>query len=269
MLLSASDVSLLDSALNNWESVEYVAEALVLAGCVGEYFSEFTKIRTERWRSGLGKISLLVLIAGLAIELGALIRTNDLAGKEIAVLNGIAAEAGSHAAVAEGTAKSFDLKIAEARKDAEVAKEEAAKANERASVNEREAERLKRENLTLEAEIQPRALTLEQQREIGRALLPLAGQKVTVLSLVSDPEGFQLGEQIRAAFKLAHMDVYDMNGKGLGGPGEMVGVDVSFWLAGNAAKAVQEALVSLGHLSSVTTHQANAQRTYLAHYGPG
>ncbi|MGB7760013.1 MAG: hypothetical protein WBL61_09300, partial [Bryobacteraceae bacterium] len=251
MLLITSDVSFLDAALGTWEIVEYIAEGLVLAGCVGEYFSEFTEIRTEEWRGGLGKLSLLILIAGLTVELGALIRTNSLAGQEIALLNGVAADARVRAASAEVTAKGFDLEIAGARKDAEVAKEGAAKANERASINEKEAERFKYENLKLEAEIQPRALTLEQQRDMGHALLPLAGQKATIISLATDPEGYQLGEQIRAAFELAHRDVRDMNGKGIGGPSGLVGISVNYWLTENAANAVKKALVSLGHLDSV------------------
>ena len=142
MLLISPDVALLDRLLSWWEHAEYVAEAFVILGCVGEFTAEFTEINTRDWRHQLSKVSLLVLIAGLAFELGALVRTNGLSGQEIALLNGVAAEARTRAANAESTAKGFDFKIAEAQRgtaeaqrDAETAKERASKANERAAVN--------------------------------------------------------------------------------------------------------------------------------------
>jgi hypothetical protein len=89
----ASDLASLDSSLTRWEWVEYSAEFFVVLSCMGEYIAEFTKIKTEKWRHQLNRRSLIVLIAALAIELGALCITNGLSGKEIAVLNGIAADA--------------------------------------------------------------------------------------------------------------------------------------------------------------------------------
>src|SRR5579862_5360846 len=83
----------IDALLSWWEWIEYLAEAFVVLGCVGEFVADFTKIRTLEWRHQLSKVSLLVLIAALAIELGALFRTNRLSGQEIAVLNGVAASA--------------------------------------------------------------------------------------------------------------------------------------------------------------------------------
>ncbi len=87
MLVTSSDVASIDRLLGRWEWIEYFAEAFVIAACIGEFIAEFMKIRTEDWRHQLAKISVLVLIAALAIELGALVRTNILAGKEIALLN--------------------------------------------------------------------------------------------------------------------------------------------------------------------------------------
>lgn len=92
----------------------------------------------------------------------------------------------------------------------------------------REIQQLKSNNLKLEARIQPCSLTIEQQRLIGESLRPLAGQKVTVLSFATDPEGYQLGEQLVTAFKSARMDVFDMNGKGFGGPSGLAGINVNF-----------------------------------------
>jgi len=84
MLLTISDVSSIDALIDKWEWVEYVAEAFVMIGCVGEYVADFTKIRTDHWRHRLSMISLIVLIVALGFELMALVRTNNLSGKEIA-----------------------------------------------------------------------------------------------------------------------------------------------------------------------------------------
>ena len=180
MPVTNPDIASLDAFLSRWEAAEYAAEAFVIIGCVGEFIAEFSQIRTQEWRHQLGKISLLVLISALALELGALVRTNALSGQEIARLNGTAADAIARAASAEEKAKGFDSRIAdaqrgtaEAQRDAESAKERASKADERASANEREAARLSKlaadEQLaraTLESEIQARTMTLKQQQDI-------------------------------------------------------------------------------------------------------
>jgi hypothetical protein len=115
MLVTSSDVASIDTLLNWWECAEYIAEAFVILGCVGEFVAEFTKVRTEDWRHALGKISLLLLIAALGIELGALVRTNNLSGQEIAILNGVAADARTRAANAEN--KTLQLRAAIADRD--------------------------------------------------------------------------------------------------------------------------------------------------------
>lgn len=220
-MLAAPDVSSLDSALNFWEFIEYVAEALVLAGCVGEYVSEFTCLKTEGWRSRLGKLSLLILIAGLAVELGALIRTNNLAGQEIALLNGVAADARLRAANAEGTAKGFDVKIAESRRDAEIAKEGAAQANERAAANEREAARLRAEAERLEKEAEDersarvkiednvdwRSIKDGQRKDIVAHLSRFAPQLAECSFLSSDMEAFSFSADLAEALRAARWQV--------------------------------------------------------------
>jgi hypothetical protein len=154
MLITNPDVASLDGLLSWWERVEYVAEGFVILGCVGEFMAEFTGIRTPEWRHQLSKVSLLVLIAALAFELGALGRTNSLSGQEIALLN--------------GKAKEFDSKIAEAQRgtaeaqrDAEIARQDASRLNTRAGKLEKEAadarndtEKLHQQNLATEAKLE-------------------------------------------------------------------------------------------------------------------
>lgn len=78
------DNASLDALLTRWETIEYVAEAGVIAGCVGEFIAEFTTIKTPAWRHRFSRFSLIVLMASLAVELGALYRTNSLSGEQIA-----------------------------------------------------------------------------------------------------------------------------------------------------------------------------------------
>ncbi|MGO9258633.1 MAG: hypothetical protein ACLQU1_20280 [Bryobacteraceae bacterium] len=90
---SLGSLGSLDSSLNRWEWTEYIAEFFVVLGCAGEYIADFTSIRSEKWRRNFSKRSLVVLIAALAIELGALFQTNRLSGKEITLLDNVSAEA--------------------------------------------------------------------------------------------------------------------------------------------------------------------------------
>ena len=63
------------------------------------------------------------------------------------------------------------------------------------------------ENRRLNVLIQPRFLTLQQQRHIGAALLPFKGQKVMVwVASLNDPESYHFAEQIFAACRAARLD---------------------------------------------------------------
>jgi hypothetical protein len=233
MLVITSDVGSLDRLLSWWESAEYVAEAFVILGCVGEFIAEFTEIRTLGWRRQLSKISLLVLIAALAIELGALVRTNGLSGREIALLNGIAADARIRAANAEATAKGFDSQIAEAQRvtaeaqrEAEIAKEDASKADERAAANEEEAARLgkaaedeKLARVKIEKQLAPRTLNDSDRQTISQQLRPFApsfsGRKVKVSSYTGDAEGIVFSLEIIDILTRAGIDVEPIVGRAM------------------------------------------------------
>jgi hypothetical protein len=72
------------SAFDVWESIEYVSAAIVIVGASGEALGEFTNFlgaRESRDRKDLIlKISTIILLVGLAIELAATMRVNFLAG---------------------------------------------------------------------------------------------------------------------------------------------------------------------------------------------
>jgi hypothetical protein len=102
------------SSIGFWEIIEYAAEAIVIIGALGEFLTEFEFVlkgdekRTIRHR--IGKAAALMLIIGLAIELGALVRTNQLFSNTIGALYMEASDANERAAAASH--EEFDLRIA-------------------------------------------------------------------------------------------------------------------------------------------------------------
>ncbi len=93
----------------------------------------------------------------------------------------------------------------QAKKQEILAISQITEARERAAIaNRRAAE--------LTARLQPRSLTLEQQRQIGEALRSLSGSKVTVYSFGWDQEGFMFSKQIISALRLGGIDVNDRSG---------------------------------------------------------
>jgi hypothetical protein len=231
MLLTSSDVAVLDGLLSWWENAEYIAEAFVILGCMGEFVVEFTRVGKRGWSHQLSRLSLLVLIAALSFGLIALARTNHLSGQEIALLNSVAAEARTRAANAEGTAKGFDSKIAdaqrgtaEAQKVAEIAKQHASEADERAAVNEKEAARLGKlaadESLAranIEKQLAPRTLNDSERIALGKQLHQFAprfsGRKIIISSYSGDAEGIVFSLEIVDILTRAGIDVDPVIGR--------------------------------------------------------
>jgi hypothetical protein len=154
MILTSSESSGLESSLGCWEIGEYIATGIVILGCLGEFLSEFTNfwnVRNDRHgKDTLGKLSALVLIGGLAVELVCLVNTNNLSGRIIAGL-----------------------------------------VNQAAQANKR--------SLELEAEIQPRYLSDEQQSAIGENLRRFAGRELLIASQWIDAEAARLARQVKTA----------------------------------------------------------------------
>ncbi|HKR30857.1 MAG TPA: hypothetical protein VJT08_10275 [Terriglobales bacterium] len=110
----------------------------------------------------------------------------------------------------------------------------------------------------MQALIQPRSLTIEQQKAIGIALRPFAGQKIVVSSSSADPEAYLLSEQIVSALKSGHLDVEDRSGKGNAaatGLAEITGIRINWWLTEAPAMAVGEALKQFGQLKHVNVRR--------------
>ena len=85
MILPASEVASLKSALGCWELVGYISTGVVFLGCVGEFIAEFTSFsREEDRKHKLSRLSLIVLIAGIAGELLGGVRVSQISGELIA-----------------------------------------------------------------------------------------------------------------------------------------------------------------------------------------
>jgi hypothetical protein len=86
-------------------------------------------------------------------------------------------------------------------------------ANERAQNAEKAAESEKLERVRLEAEIQPRRLSHEEQVEISRDLRHFAGMTVALATYSQDTEAMVFAIQIQEALKMADLTVVDLIGR--------------------------------------------------------
>jgi hypothetical protein len=187
MFLTASEVLTLSSPLDWWELGEYISASVVIIAVAGEYIADFTNWFTqadEAKKKRLGKRSTILLIAGLAMELLCLVRTSQLSGNTIAVLNRQAREA-------ERIAKGFEQDIAKAREGMATAKQETARL---ASIA--EGERLAR--IEIEARLAPRRIGVEQRRKFAKTLSPYPGTLVELATPPGDSEAADFGADIRS-----------------------------------------------------------------------
>jgi hypothetical protein len=147
-----------------WEHTEYAGEAIVFLGCLGEFLTEYEHVlggkERENRRHRLARGFAIVLMAGLAIELLALVRTNELFTRTIAALN---QEAGL------------------ARKDAGDAIERAA-ASDLARVQ-------------LEKGMAWRHLSEEQKRALCSFLTPTGAERSNILSSPQDGEAWSYANE--------------------------------------------------------------------------
>ena len=134
MTLTHSDVASLTSALACWEVAEYCFGLLVAVACLGEYAADFTDWFThgmEEKKKRLAKISTLLLISALALELICLVKTNQLSGQLVGSLASKADEASTKSQSAITDAASASTLAKGAKDDAKTAKDDAISAKGR------------------------------------------------------------------------------------------------------------------------------------------
>lgn len=214
MALTATDVAALESSLNHWNTIAYLATALVFAGVAGESVEEFADFPKNARRKGrVRKICALVLILGLAGELISLIRSSELSGKIDAVLTEQAAQAGREAAQANG-----QMNIAIQQQKALEAETEGARLKQ---------EQLRQQNLRLQSEVEkertarrrieermaPRTMSATQCAHVSNSLLTFQGARVAVGSPPDDPESTEFAQQIITCLQAAKLNVESLVGR--------------------------------------------------------
>jgi hypothetical protein len=196
MTLTASDVASLKSALGCWEWAGYISTGVVFIGCVGEFFAEFTRFPAEeKKKRKLARLSLILVIAGIAGELLSTVRASQLSGLVIA---NVEAQAGDAKTSAEGAAdaasraKSFAQQAegyaTKANEKVDSFRLQIAQANERAAKAEKATEDERLARVKIEEKLAPRHLTLEQQQVIARQLRRSPSQQVSIWSYGEDLE---------------------------------------------------------------------------------
>jgi hypothetical protein len=122
--------------------------------------------------------------------------------------------------------------------------------------------RLTNENLKLEAEIEPRRLTPDQQSDIAKELAPFEGKTVTLSSYALDAESAVLAGQIRDALALAKMQPNDSNLMTVQAAGSIqLGIHISA-----KDEALAKALLSaLGKHLAATTQQSPSRGGFVAY----
>jgi len=111
------DLSALMSSLSCWEYAGYAGLAIVIIGVVGEGVHDFTTWFSNTWWSTKGgRLSVLVLIAGLAIEGVTQVKANSLSGQIIAFLGEQAATTRERAATLEKEAAELRMSAANLEK---------------------------------------------------------------------------------------------------------------------------------------------------------
>lgn len=97
-----SEISILESLAEFWERVDYVGLFLVFVGVCVESLVEFTTlIKSAVWKPKIGKVSALVLIVGLTLELISSSRLSVINRQVVGILYKRTADAEKRAAHAE------------------------------------------------------------------------------------------------------------------------------------------------------------------------
>lgn len=296
MTLTASDVASLKSALDWWELAEYASTGIVFIGCLGEFFAEFTAFpKSEHRKHKLARLSLILVIAGIAGELLATVKSSELSGQIIAYVEANASDAktsadnaahaaerasasaqradelSSNAASSAGRAStlargarqeadSFERDIVSAKQQAASAESHLANALQRAASAEKEAAQA---SLDLEKFKAPRTLTDEQAKDIAEKVRMFSGQDFEVVTYWDSKEPLEIGQRIAdilvglAGWKLQELKEWQGLLPGTSGI-FVVDHPKSDEVAKEAAAALVSALNSEGIHASV--RQANDQR---------
>jgi hypothetical protein len=188
MILSDLEVASLKSALRCWERFGYISTGIVFLGCVGEFVAEFTSVpKSKEVGSKLARLSLIVLILGIAGELLSAVQTSQLSGQLIANIEERA-----------GTAE-----------------QKAGEANDRAEANKKEAEQLHKEaeserlaRVEIEESIAWRTITLGDEKLISSRMALFREEQFVTSYNAGDAEGAAFAWEVAGALNKAKLRVF-------------------------------------------------------------
>jgi len=238
-----------------------------------------------RWMALVGWLLVVVGVAGEGIFEVLVSHTEGLLQNfnEIVLIDTQheSAQAEERAGEATALAKGFESQIADANVRVKTAEAIVASANAasreavlkvaRAEARIAEAnartEELRKENLILEQLIQPRSLSIQQQKDIGNALLRFNGGVARIDW--KDPESYHLALQIEAALKCGGISVTvtipggSSNGLWFGPPPgieKSTGVEIA-WpkLQKDFGLGLGSALIKYGKLENVNDHEGGSE----------
>jgi hypothetical protein len=183
-----------------------VATAVVIVGVIGEFVAGFTDlfgVREKKERhERIGKISTLLVIAGLAAELLSHNRSSKYSQQINATLNETAAAANEQAAQANRQA-------GEANRDAGEARRDAAQLQKDADLLRKDAEKERLARVQLETQLDRlrrhtayRTLTDRQKSVLFSILKSHSPQQLYFIS-ATDPEATSYGDQISGVLNAA------------------------------------------------------------------
>lgn len=231
MILASAEIS---SLLHQWEIAEYVSEAFVIVGCVGELIADFFKRIPERIRGHIGTSSTVVLILALTFGLKCLVKTNELSGEVIGSLGDRAAEASGKAERALSNSQEADVDSTAALSRASTALNASGKANREAVTTEIHLTAAVERTTRLEAQLSWRRITPEQKQKLRRALslstkllMPLSGLRIRITYLSSAPEAQEYADELKDALNGLGGEISDPTGAVVIGPTVPQGVTMT------------------------------------------
>jgi hypothetical protein len=245
------------SSSSLWEGIEYAAEALVVICALLEVLADFEHIlkgdENKARRKTVEKRAAIGLVIGLAIGLGALVRTNSLFTDTIASAYREARDASDRATNANGQARVASDKATLAQNRADKAEQQAGAAIVQAARLNKEAEDERLERRRLEARVAPRSLSIDQQRTITAALHRFSGHAPVIVSSYGlDGEGAALGAQIISVLTAAGISSRDERAQTISSGGFELGVHIRGPSPENAfLLALYTALSSTGNIGRV------------------
>lgn len=188
-----------------WENTEYLAESIVFAGCLGEFLTEYEHVlsgeENKPKRLRLGRFFAIVLMAGLGVELPALVRTNGLFEETIAALYGKASNSDERSKKLEASNKRLGIDLT-AAKSALIRKQsdldtKLERDRQKTAIFQKQAAKAQ---LELQNRLAWRHLNPKQVSDFMAILRPFRGSPVLVRVAGSDPEANAFAEEIAKMF---------------------------------------------------------------------